>query len=416
MRPIVLILTLGFIFTALPAFPESKDQRTVSPRTYEVLTAARELMDKNQLTTAQQKLEALLPKVETEDYEKALVYQSLAYVFMAQENYPKARQALERSLKDAELLPEEVAQNLRYSLAQIYLRMEDYRQGVKTLQEWLQKAATPPAEAWYLVGFGYYKLERPKEALTYLQKAVEQSPREDWWVLMLSIHLEREDYSNAARVLRQLIQRFPQKQQYWLHLADVYLMEQSYQQALNTLQLAHNQLGLKEKDILRLVQLYLQREIPYSAARLLEQELQAGTIARNAHNLELLANSWLLARESEKALHFLEQAAALKGDGALFFRCGHIAVTAEQWKKAVRWFKQALSHKNLKNPEQAQLLLGIAYYQTGQPKQALQALDNASQYSKTRAQAQAWIGRIRAELQSTTTQQQAQQSKTSASS
>lgn len=400
MRLIVLSF-IFYLFCITPAFPENDEQRTVSPRTYEVLTAARKLMDENQFTPAQHKLEGLLPKIKSNDYEKALVHQSLAYIFLALEDYPKARRALEQALQDAALLPEDVAQNLRYNLAQIYMRMERYRQGVKVLQEWLQKAEAPPADVWYLVGLGYYKLDRSKEALNYLQKAVAQSPREDWYVLILSIHLDQEDYSKAVPVLRELIQRFPQKRQYWLHLADVYLMQRRYNHALNTLKIAHTQIGLKEKDILRLAQLYLQREVPYSAARLLEQELQAGAITRNAHNLELLANSWLLAREPKKALNFLEQAAALKGDGTLFFRCGHIAVTTEQWKEAVDWFKQALQHKNLKNPAQAQLLLGIAYYQTGQHSRALKALGKAKQYPKTRTQAQAWMGRIKTERQAT---------------
>ncbi|WP_197054393.1 tetratricopeptide repeat protein [Nitrosococcus oceani] len=371
----------------------------MSPHTYEVLTAARELMDENQFTPAQHELEALLPKIESNDYETALAYQSLAYIFLALEDYPKARRALEQSLQNEALLPLDVAQNLRYNLGQIYMRTESYRQGVKVLQQWLQKTENPPAGAWHLVGWGYYKLNRPKEALTYLQKAVAQSPREDWWVLILSIYLEQKSYAKAVPVLRELIQHFPQKRQYWLHLTDVYLMQHNYHQALNTLQLTYTQMGLEEKDLLRLAQLYLQREVPYSAARLLENELQAGTITRNAHNLELLGNSWLLAREPKKALNSLAKAAVLKRDGTLFFRCGHIAVTTEQWREAAQWFKQALSHSNFKNRGQAQLLLGIAYYQTGQHNQALKTLGKAGQYAKIRAQAQSWMQRIKSKLQ-----------------
>lgn len=381
---------------ATGANAEDKQKNTVSPETFKALNKARELSDTSRFQEAVSLLKAHLPKVAGNRYEAAMINQYLAYAYLEDHRNAQAMTALEAALQGADTLPADSVQNLRYNLAQVAMQTGKYEKAAAELDKWFPLEKNPSADAWYMRGLAYYKLSRFKQATAPLKKAIALSAHEDWYVLLLSIYLEQKQYRDAISVLNQLLSLYPSKREYWMNLVDAQLILKDYDKALATLILVHHRFDLEEKDLLRLAQLYMHQNIPYSAAKLLTQMFKTGRIGRSAANMELLANSWALAREHEKELEVLKQVAAMKNDGASYLRCAHIQLKLTRWKEAMAMLDKSLATGNLKNPEQAHLLMGIAAFNAGNAGRAVSAFTEAGKYRKTKGQAARWLQQVNA--------------------
>ncbi|MGH8536918.1 MAG: tetratricopeptide repeat protein [Gammaproteobacteria bacterium] len=390
----------------LPAVAEEREAEeiggeqkyTVTQSTYEQLTKAREAMDKERHAEAIAILKALMPKVAGNAHETALTQQSMAYAYLGQKRYPEAIDALEAALA-RRAVPRNVIQALRYNLAQSYIQIENYRKGLAPLQAWLTDEKNPSADVHYLAAVCHHHLRQYEAALAHIKQAIAKvkDPREDWYLFMLSLYFECKRYADAVPLLKDLIAKHPRSTEYWRYLTDVYLISKRDAEALATLKLAYAQDMLEERDLIRLAQLYLQRNIPYSASRLLDKEIQRGRIARTAQNLELLGNSWAMARERERAIGALQEAAARVRHGKIDLTIAQMQMSMENWAGAAKSFATALDKGGLKEPDEAQLLFGIACYHEGDKKRAASALQVASNNQRFRKQAQRWLERIQAD-------------------
>lgn len=392
-RLLMLIFLVLFGYTHGSNAAEQK--YAVSQKTFKVLQESRELLDKSSFSVALAKLNNLLPAIKDNRYETALVHQHLAYVYLEQGDLGKALIALENTLRNADTLPPETVQNLRYNLAQAAAQIERFGKAEEALEQWFAMEKKPNADAWYLRGLIQYRRNQLNRASDYLQKAIAMSYHEQWTVLLLSIYLEQKKYARATELLRQLVSYFPGKVEYWRNLTDVYLIREDYSKALATLQLARHRLDLDEKDLVKLARLYLHVNSPYNAAQLLSQSIKTRQIKSTADNLELLANSWAAARVPDKELQYLSRAAKMKKDGNLYLRCAQLLLRKEHWREAIGMLDTALA-KGLKKPGHTYLLKGIAAYQAGMMKTAAQAFKQAGRYQKIREQAQQWLSQVQA--------------------
>jgi hypothetical protein len=67
---------------------------------------------------------------------------------------------------------------------------------------------------------------------------------------------------------------------------------------------------------------------------------------------------------------------------------------SESWSEAWGLLERAVAKGGLKGPGNAELLLGIAYYNDDQVGQARSAFQRATQYDKTQTAASNWITHI----------------------
>ncbi len=374
---------------------QKEETRTVSQVTYERLTEAKKRMEQGQYGEAARLLQALLPEVKDNDYETALTQQSLAYVYLDQKRYREAIGAMKAALA-RQGLPREVSHALRYNLAQVYIQTDDYANGLAVLKQWLQDEKNPSPEVHFLAAVAHHHLKQDEPAITHIQKAIAKTPkpREDWHLFLLSLYFEHQRYQEAVPILTRLVTRYPRKTSYWRYLTDVYLHLKREHEALATLKCAYDAGVLEEADRVRLAQLYLHQKIPYSAARLLEQEMARGRISRAAAHLELLGNSWAMARDPKRAIESLKQAAAMRKHGDLYVNVAQLQMGLEHWEKAAKSLDQALEKGGLKAPEEAQFLLGVACYHHGDTSRAVSALKEAAKSPRYRTQARRWLDNI----------------------
>ena len=148
-----------------------------------------------------------------------------------------------------------------------------------------------------------------------------------------------------------------------------------------------------------MAQLYMQREVPYKAATLLESEMNKGTVEKNAKNYRLLSQAWMLSMEDEKAIPALQAAARLAENGELDLRLANSYLTVTNYNECVKSANAAIRKGGLKNPDNAQITLGMCLYNLHKYTEAKQAFGNASRVPRSQRTARQWIRVIDAEVE-----------------
>ena len=178
---------------------------------------------------------------------------------------------------------------------------------------------------------------------------------------------------------------------YWIQLAGMYgelgeerkqlaIMETAYQRGfVNT-----------SADIFNMAQLYYYHRAPYKGARLMEQAMEDGALEKNMRNLKFLGQSWSLAKEQDKAIPVMKQAADLSEDGELDAQLAQILLNEERFEEAIESANNAIAKGGLRNPGLIHLIKGMALYNKKQYALALDQLAEAEKFQKSRAMAQQW--------------------------
>lgn len=365
---------------------------SLSPKVYQQLSQAQELMQKGQKRQALRPLQMLSADPALSPYESAVVQQTLGYVHAALDQNQQAVAAFQASLA-GNVLPAEDAQAVRYNLAQLHIGGGRYTQGAQLLEAWLAEAPNPKPEVYALLAQVYGHLKRYAEVEQHLQKAIAQSDtfHEEWYQLLLFAHIEQQAFGPAVSTLKQLLNRFPTKKTYWLQLSEVYRQAKQPRQAAAALGLAHRLGLLDEPEVLYVVESYLHLGLPYKAAHVLTEGFEAQTVAKTAQHQELLVTCWLHAKEYQQALDTLGTLAQHAQTGQADIRRAEIFAQRERWQEAVAALRAGLIKGGLKDVGQVYVLLGIAHYRTGALADSRAAFRKAASHRSVAQHARQWI-------------------------
>lgn len=382
---------------------ELKEDRTIEQRreatqsmdelVYKRLSAVHEDLGEDRLDEALKGL-ATLEKMNLNDYELALVHQTYGFVFMRQDKQQMAIDRFEQCLA-LDALPNLAQQGMLYSLAGLYAANQKFLKAIETMRVWFQYEANPPAKAYMVIGSSYAELKKYDEALPYIQKAIEVSeePEENWYLLELSIYFEKNRFRDAVRVVRTMLEFWPDKVKYWEILLGAYLELGDQKAALDAMMVAYAR-GLLDTEALikPVVQLNMALEIPYTAASILEREIAAGNVEASKENLDILLQAWLGAREFEKAVATIDRLAPLSDDGQYYMRKAGILNELGDWQGVIDAATQAFE-AGLDEPAKAHILVGIANSELGRFQRSVEAFRRARQAGdqSDRRAADAWI-------------------------
>ncbi len=406
------LLALAMLFVAAPAVGKEPEQRREKPKpetrriestgkfAFTRLERAQKALSDGKAAEALNALNELQGREDSlSDHEKAMMWQTFAYAYSALERYGPAAAAFEKCLA-LEVLPPQSVLNARYNLAQLYLVQENYGKAITNFEIWFKATDNPTADAHYMMAAAYAQADRPREALPHALKAVAKAgaAKEAWLQLLLSLQFQLGQNRDAAATLQQLIAAFPKKT-YWMQLAAAYSELDDKKKALATMEVAERQGFLTSENELRnLIQLYLYNDIPYRAALTIERAIAAGRLANDAKNQELLANTWLQARERERAIAPLERAAEMSGDGNLYVRLGQVHISEERWDRARDALAKALGKGGLRDAGNVHLMLGIANASEERWREAQAAFSAARKYDASAKAATQWLDHIAEEL------------------
>ncbi len=380
--------------------PETQRVESTGKFAFTRLERAQKALAAGKPTEALAALNELQAKLDSlSDHEKAMMWQTFAYAYSAQERYGPAAEAFEKCLA-VNVLPPAAVLNARYNLAQLYMVQENYGKAIQNFEIWFKSAENPNADAYYMMAAAYAQAERPREALPYAQKAVAKAPapKEPWLQMVLSLQFQLNQHREATDTLQKLIAHFPKKT-YWMQLAAAYNEIDDKKKALATMKVAErNGFLTTENELRNLIQLYLLNDIPYRAAVTIERAIAAGRLANDAKNQELLANAWLQARESERAIAPLERAAEMSGDGNLYVRLGQVHVSEDGWSGARSALSKALQKGGVRDAGNVHLMLGIANASEERWQDAERAFRAALRYDQSAKAAAQWLDHIADEV------------------
>ena len=362
---------------------------------YKKLGKAHEALAEENYAEALALMNEMAKRKSLSEFERASMYQTFAFVYSSQGKYKEAIPYFERCLAQ-DALPESAARQTEYNLGQLYMSVERYREALKILEPWIKQVDNPNASAYYLIGMAHVQLEDAKAALPYARMAVKKSkkPREGYLQMALALEFENKNYKHVARLLEVLITYFPKKS-YYLQLSAIYAELGRDKRALSAMELAYLQGMLtSESELVGIAQAYLYHDVPYEAAQVLEKGIANGQIDANAKNLQSLGDAWLHARELQKAIGPLEQAAAKSEDGNLFVRIAQVHLERGENSDAIAALKSGLAKGGLDDPGNAYLLVGIAHVSDKRFGPAREAFAKAHGYEKNRTAAAQWTRHV----------------------
>ncbi|TGD74600.1 tetratricopeptide repeat protein [Mangrovimicrobium sediminis] len=385
---IVLALVLGVGAPAL-AGPSS-----VSTKTYKELTEIQEVMAAGDTRGAVTRLETLLGEVEADSLDQALTLQTLGYVEMSREDFPKAIDYLKRAL-GTERLPQNVVYNVGYMVAQLHAALGQFDEALSFAEDWFKQLEAPKPDQYMFMANIYAQVKRYAESAPYAEKAVAATdkPREAWYQLLTADYFELKKYPEATRTLQRMVKLWPDKGAYWEQLASVYMVQDDRNHALATLKIAFDLNVLeKESTVKSLIQLCVMRGIPEHGGRLLQAAMEQELLPRDETYMEMLAQAWVEARERERAVAAYSEIGETFNSGEAWMKVANIHVDATQWAQAEAAVAKALrAQLDDDDKGKAYLLLGIAKVEQGEFKSGKDALRKARTFKKTERSAGNWM-------------------------
>ncbi len=329
-------------------------------------------------------------------YELANLYNLQAFINYTQENYAAALRSYEKVIAQPDI-PLAMEINTRFTVAQLYFVQELWRKGIDALRQWFKVADNPSAQAYILLGQGYYQIKDYNRSLTNVLKAVNmykekgKVPKEPWYSLLRFLYFEKNDLPNTIAILEEMIVHYPKKQ-YWVQLSHMYSEARQEKNQLAAMEAVYVQDLLdKDREQVTMAYLYLNADVPYKAAKVLDRGIADKSVEASSKTLEILGNSWRQAQELEKSIPVMEQAAAKSDKGELYVRLGNIYLNNDQYEKAVQAIERGIRRGGVRRIDSANLALGMAAFNNRQYSKARKAFNEAARDKRSRKHAQQWV-------------------------
>lgn len=401
--PIFGDVSVGAVYAAEDKKAKKKEKRktkrtqAMNQKVYKKLQVVQEYIDAKDNKAALEALGELKNgSRKLNDAEMATTLSLYAFVYY---NLNDLNSAIEsyKGIIVLEQAPDGTKLQARYSLAQMYFAVEKFDLGVKALNEWFEASEIIGASAYVLRGQGYFQLKQYDNALKDVNKAVGmykekgKIPKESWYGLQRFLYQEKKDYKKVISILKELLAHYPKKQ-YWSQLSAMYGERENLPKQLAAYETAYVQ-GLlsNEGELTRMAYIFLANEVPYKAAKVLDKAIRDKKVEDTSKNLELLGNAWRASQEVKKAIPEMAKAAGKSEKGELWARLGTLYLSNDDFKNATKAIKAGLKKGGVKRPDQANLALGMAYFNMKDYISARKAFREAANDERSEKTSGQWI-------------------------
>lgn len=411
MRAILISLALFSLCGQLSAQVGSCDEKrevtvkALDELTWKQLNRIYEDVGEENFTEAYDDLQKMLGRAGRDDYLQAVLYQALAQVEWSRKNYGQSLEYFEKAV-NLDVLPNQTHFALMYQVSQLYFMNERYDDALAALDLWFCKIPQDQVTSHAYVLKASINAQKPdfSEAIKAIDVAIgmDPDPKESWYQLKYVGHYELKQLPQAADTLEIIITRWPDKKDYWLQLSQIRYSLGQEEKALATMALAYRKNLLdKQSDLSYLSNLYSNADVPYKAAEVMEDGINAGIVEGTKEHWTLVAETWYTAEELEKSLTAFEKAGQVAADGDIDLRRGFILIDLENWPVALEALNQALDKGGLgdKRTGEALLLRGMAQFNLGNLDSASSDWSKAARYANTRDAARQWINHLKEERQ-----------------
>ena len=384
-----------------PKKPKTRRSEVLSKQAFQKVEQAQNLMSEEKYDAARVPLQAVIDGEKYKPYEKAVALQTMGFAYAGQGDYRQTRRFFERAIATGDL-PPRVVNDLTYNLAQLSLADDDAPGALRLLEKWMAMIDNEPSgDAFALKAQIHLVMEDLPPAEQAIRKAISKSdaPKQTWVRILLSVLLQQDRYSEARPVLENAVSRWPNVKTFWKQLTAIYYEANEEKLAFVAQQAMFVQNMLTtSKELSTMAQLYLYHNVPIKAALILQTGLDDGSIEKTEKNYELLAQSYMHAREWKKSVPPLMKAAEKSEKGKHYRQLGQSYLQDEEWSKASSAFEKALEKGGLKDEADSWLLLGITRTRLEKYEDAIKAFRKAGEDDDVAKDAYRWIRSIERRL------------------
>ena len=330
---------------------------------------------------------------ELKSYDRSVMWNYWGYIYFSDEDYDNAMRSYERLLNEPEATISLRTASL-LTLAQLNLVKENWDKGIALILQWMDEVENVTAQSHSLLGQAYYQKKdyvrsrkSIEEAIRIAEEVENYRPKEQWYVLLAACLYELKEakvvsdqYALEQQVLiYEILVNYYPKKLYFIQLGGTYAQMEREQDYMLVLKAAFDKDLLdKESEYLALAQLLLLYKNPYWAAQVLVSGQKKKIVIKNEKtgkeetfpvvkdtekNLKLLADSWRMAQEINKAIPVLERAAKMSQDGDLYVLLGNLYLFEDRMEDSIRAIEMGLKKPKVKSRSQAQLVLGQAHFE-----------------------------------------------------
>ena len=348
--------------------------------------------DPDYVTARELLTELLNNRFEMKSYDRSVMWNYWGYIYFTDEDYDQAMYAYEQLLKEPEAtVPLRTASLL--TLAQLNLVKENWDKGIQLILQWMSEVENITAQSYYLLASAYYQKEDFVKARSNMEEAIRLAevegyrPKEGWYTLLAACFTELKDrkiigpeYALEQQVgIYEILVNYYPKKLYFLQLGATYQQMDREEDYMLTLKAAYDKDFLnKEGEYLALAQMLLLKKNPYWAAQVIVAGQEKKIIVKDEKTgdeevvpvvkekektLKLLADSWRMAQEIDKAIPVLEKAAKMSKDGDTYVLLGNLYLFEDRMKESIKAIENGLKKPKVKSRSQALLVLGQAHFE-----------------------------------------------------
>jgi len=314
-------------------------------------------------------------------YDDFAVAELLGFCAIRVNDYGTAARSLEKGLESGFLPQDQVSGRVR-ALSQVNYQIKNYAKSIEFGNRAI-KGGFADADMYTLVAQAYYIQGDYKTTRKFIedwvgdQEGRGQAPREGALQLLLSSCVKLEDDSCTSRSLERLVARYP-KDEYWQNLMrSLFRSGGTDKTMLNVYRLATEVNAMRRgDDYTEMAQLAIEQGMPGEAQAALETafEKKFFTDARDVErNQRLLATAKQQSATDRSTLARQEKDAAAAKTGEAELRVGQAYISYGQIPQGLAAVQRGIAKGGLKNPAEAQLVLGIAHLRAGNKAEAVKA-------------------------------------------
>ncbi len=378
-------------------------------KVYSQLARAQKLADDGNVAAGIEALDNIKRKTSSMNgYEIAMLHNFYGFIYYNQSRLKDAMNAFEQVVAIQEI-PATLKLNTYFSLAQLAMADNQYKKVINYLDRWhavnliVNKNKAVDDKFYVLKSQAYYQDKAFPEALKHISIVINSTekqgkiPKENWLVLQRALFYSLGQPNLVVEVLEKMVQYY-NKPAYWLQLANMYGEVGDQNKQLALMETAKQQGFIQTKSELRnLAQVYLYNGLGYKAAETIKLAMKKGLIIEDEENLAFLAESFLMAKEDQKAIPYFAKASKVVSHGNYAQRLAEIYLNVEMYEEAADAAREALDKGTLKSESNAFIALGMAQFNLENFDASILAFEQAEKHLKAKKLASQWIKYVKRE-------------------
>lgn len=336
-----------------------------------------------------------------ESHEKAEIYNLLAYAYYLVDDNARALQNYKNVIAEEGANGPLVTRTLR-TIAQLEMIDENYRESLGYYINWACMRETIGAEEYSQIAMIYYRLEDMNQALFYTERAINMVEatggvgRENWYSMQRSIYYQRGNVPKVVEILKKMVVYYPNPR-YWRELGGMFSELEDSTNQLAAYHLAYLQGGIDNESQLKGIGFMLiAAGAPYQGAKLLEDAVAKEQIEPTEDVLRTIGSAYYQAKEMDRALPWMERAAAASNDGEAYGRLAGVLFSLQRYQEAVNAGQEAVRRGGLSRSDQVLLTVGGALHAMKQYDEAIVQFRRINDNRSARAR-DSWITFVESE-------------------